>query len=51
MAMMSFEQAWRKFATPAERAVATATRSIKPATARLVIERARRAGYLVRTKR
>lgn len=50
MAMMSFDMAWKRFATPAEKAVAVATRTVSPTAAAAVIERARRRGFVVRFK-
>lgn len=47
MPMLGWPAAWRKFATPVERAVAKATRDVDPDVAAEVIARARRAGYVV----
>ena len=47
MAMISLTEAWRRYATPAEKAVASATRRMPTGAARSVVERARLDGYIV----
>lgn len=51
MAMLTFEQAYKKFATPAERAIVTATKRVSTKLEQDIRDRAFDAGYAIKGRR